>query len=125
MCTGDNLDTAIAISRNAGIVTDAQLGESKYTAMTGKEFREEVGGLIKVPNPDKKDKEINAVKDMNMVLFNLLNFFGAALLTISLTVNYNLPTLVLEIVWMGIALFGLARAFRERRKAAKKGDGAA
>lgn len=66
----------------------------------------------------------NAVKDMNMVLFNLMNFVGAALLAISLTVNYNLPTLVLEFVWMGIALFGLARAFRERRKAAKQGDDA-
>lgn len=66
----------------------------------------------------------NVVKDMNMVLFNLVNFAGAALLAISLTVNYNLPTLVLEFVWMGIALFGLARAFRKRRKAAEQGDGA-
>ncbi len=56
------------------------------------------------------------VKDMNMVLFNLVNFLGAALLTVSLTVNFNLPTMVLEIVWMAIALFGLARALLDRRK---------
>lgn len=58
----------------------------------------------------------NVVKDMNMVLFNLVNFTGAALLTVSLTVNFNLPTMVLEIVWMAIALFGLARALLARRK---------
>jgi hypothetical protein len=58
----------------------------------------------------------NVVKDMNMVLFNLVNFLGAALLTVSLTVNFNLPTMVLESVWMGIALFGLARGLRARRK---------
>lgn len=57
----------------------------------------------------------NVVKDMNMVLFNLVNFIGAALLTVSLTVNFNLPTMVLEIVWMAIALFGLARALLARR----------
>ncbi len=58
----------------------------------------------------------NVVKDMNMVLFNLVNFIGAALLTVSLTVNFNLPTMVLEIVWMAIALFGLARTLLARRK---------
>jgi len=55
MCTGDNIDTAIAISKNAGIVTKEQLEASKYTAMTGKEFREAVGGLKQVDHPDKKD----------------------------------------------------------------------
>lgn len=57
----------------------------------------------------------NISRAMNMVLFNLVNFVGAALLTVSLTVNFNLPTLVLEIVWMGIALLGLARAVWARR----------
>ena len=60
----------------------------------------------------------NVAKATNMVLFNALNFVGAALLAVSLTVNYNLPTLVLEFVWMAIALFGLARAFRAHRRAA-------
>lgn len=58
----------------------------------------------------------NVTRDMNMVLFNLMNLIGAALLTVSLTVNFNLPTMVLEIVWMGIALFGLGRALQARRK---------
>jgi len=56
----------------------------------------------------------NMTARMNLLLFNVLNFFGAALLAVSLTVNYNLPTMVLEIVWMGIALFGIAKALRAR-----------
>ena len=56
----------------------------------------------------------NMAARMNLLLFNVLNFFGAALLAVSLTVNYNLPTMVLEIVWMGIALFGIAKALRAR-----------
>ena len=58
----------------------------------------------------------NISKKMNMVAFNAMNLLGAALLTVSLTVNYNLPTLVLEIVWMIIALFGLVRALSARRR---------
>ncbi|WP_336986244.1 CBU_0592 family membrane protein [Altererythrobacter aquiaggeris] len=60
----------------------------------------------------------NVVKQMNMILFNLTNFAGAVLLTISLLVNFNLPTLVLEIVWMAIALFGLGKELIQRRRAA-------
>jgi len=56
----------------------------------------------------------NVSQSMNLLLFNAVNFIGAALLAISLTVNYNLPTMVLEIVWMAIALFGIAKALRQR-----------
>jgi len=61
MCTGDNIDTAIAISKNAGIVTKEQLQESNYTAMTGKNFREAVGGLRTV---DIDGKEVKIVSNM-------------------------------------------------------------
>ena len=61
----------------------------------------------------------NMAKQMNLLLFNAVNFVGAALLAISLTVNYNLPTMVLEIVWMGIALFGMVKALRDRSAAAR------
>ena len=54
---------------------------------------------------------------MNLLLFNVLNFIGAALLTVSLTVNFNLPTMVLEIIWMVIALLGIAKALRQRAAA--------
>ena len=45
MCTGDNIDTAIAISKNAGILTE-NTPMHEYTCMTGKNFRETVGGLV-------------------------------------------------------------------------------
>jgi hypothetical protein len=57
----------------------------------------------------------NLTAQMNALWFNVANFLGAALLTISLTVNFNLPTMVLEIVWMAIALFGITKALMVRR----------
>jgi len=49
MCTGDYIETAIAISKEAGIVTQKDIDESedskKWSCMTGKDFREYVGGL--------------------------------------------------------------------------------
>lgn len=65
MCTGDNIDTAIAISQNAGIVTEEQLAASKFTAMTGKDFREAVGGLKTVPHPKDEGKTIDKVGNMS------------------------------------------------------------
>ena len=59
----------------------------------------------------------NLSKAMNMVLFNLVNLLGALLLIVSLTVNFNLPTMVLEIVWVCIALFGLFRIWIGKRRA--------
>ena len=44
-----------------------------------------------------------------------VNLAGAALLTVSLLVNTNLASLVLEGFWAAIAIWGLAKAFRERR----------
>ena len=57
----------------------------------------------------------NLTTQMNALWFNVSNFVGAALLTVSLTVNYNLPTMVLEVVWMAIAIFGIIRALRMQK----------
>ena len=57
----------------------------------------------------------NLTTQMNALWFNVSNLVGAALLTVSLTVNYNLPTMVLEIVWMAIAIFGIVKALRARK----------
>lgn len=46
------------------------------------------------------------------LLSGVLNFIGAALLAMSLTVHYNLPALLLEIAWAAIALVGLLRLTR-------------
>jgi len=63
MCTGDNIDTAIAISKNAGIVTEEECKRSQYSCMTGKDFRETVGGLVKMEDPNDNKKTISCVKD--------------------------------------------------------------
>lgn len=44
-----------------------------------------------------------------------VNLLGAALLTVSLLVNLNLASLVLEFFWAAIALWGLAKAWRMRQ----------
>lgn len=45
MCTGDNIDTAKAISKNAGIVTQDEIDNKPYSCMTGKQFRDKVEGI--------------------------------------------------------------------------------
>lgn len=66
MCTGDNIDTATAISINAKIVTQEEIDASeesvRYSCMTGKDFRTEVGGLKKMF--DAEGKEIEVVSNM-------------------------------------------------------------
>jgi hypothetical protein len=47
-----------------------------------------------------------------------VNLLGAALLTVSLLVNMNPPSLVLEGFWAAIAIWGLAKAFLARRRGA-------
>ncbi len=58
MVTGDNIDTAIAISKEAGIIRDDfQNNEEGYVCMTGKQFREAIGGLVTRMNVEKKVEE--------------------------------------------------------------------
>ncbi|MBK5265174.1 MAG: hypothetical protein JJE34_08085 [Alphaproteobacteria bacterium] len=49
--------------------------------------------------------------------YNIVNLLGAVLLSISLMVHYNLASLILEFVWSGFALLGIAKAVRARRRA--------
>lgn len=56
----------------------------------------------------------NFAKELNKVLFNLLNLAGAVLLLISLWVNFNLAAFVLETVWGVVALVGLAVSLRKK-----------
>ena len=48
MVTGDNIDTAIAISKQAHIITDADLADNEegYVCMTGGRFRDMIGGEV-------------------------------------------------------------------------------
>lgn len=65
MCTGDNLDTAVAISKQAGIITDADLANCEdgygYVCMEGKKFREIVGGLTSKQDPLNPGQVIESV----------------------------------------------------------------
>ena len=56
----------------------------------------------------------NVAKQLNFLLFNLLNLIGALLLIASLTVHFNMASMALEIVWACIALFGLVQVFRRK-----------
>jgi hypothetical protein len=59
----------------------------------------------------------NLAKAMNLVLFNLLNLVGSVMLAASLVVHFNMASMILEIVWAAIALFGLAKALTTRARA--------
>lgn len=52
----------------------------------------------------------NAAARPNFMAYNAINLLGAILLGLSLTVHYNLPSLVLEFVWGLVAIFGLVKA---------------
>ena len=51
----------------------------------------------------------------NLFLLHGTNLAGAALLTVSLLVHTNWPSLVLEGFWAAIAVWGLVKAVRDRR----------
>lgn len=53
--------------------------------------------------------------DPNPLILHGTNLAGAGLLTISLLVHTNWPSLVLEGFWAAIAVWGLAKALRARR----------
>jgi hypothetical protein len=57
----------------------------------------------------------NVSPAMDKRLFNAMNLVGAILLLISLSVDFNLPSVVLESVWGIIALIGLIAAIRGNR----------
>jgi magnesium-transporting ATPase (P-type) len=48
MVTGDNIDTAIAISKQAHIVNEEDLADNEegYVCMTGEKFRDMIGGEV-------------------------------------------------------------------------------
>ena len=55
-------------------------------------------------------------KDPNPFILHGTNLTGAALLTVSLLVHTNWPSLVLEGFWAAIAIWGLVKAMRDRRR---------
>ena len=52
--------------------------------------------------------------DADSVMFSALNALGAVLILISLSVNFNLSSVIIEIFWLGISLFGLFKSLANR-----------
>lgn len=57
------------------------------------------------------------VLDATGLAFPLVNLAGSLLITVSLQVNFNLASALMEAFWIGISLFGIVRWMRERRAA--------
>ena len=57
----------------------------------------------------------NYAARLDKLWFNLINLVAAAMLLVSLWINFNLAAFVLEAVWAAIALIGLIGALRARR----------
>ena len=55
-------------------------------------------------------------EDPDPFILHGTNLTGAALLTVSLLVHTNWPSLVLEGFWAAIAIWGLVKAMRDRRR---------
>lgn len=54
--------------------------------------------------------------DVKAPAYSLLNGGGAALIIISLTVDFNLSAMVIEVAWLGISLFGLYQAVGKKKR---------
>jgi hypothetical protein len=48
------------------------------------------------------------------LVFPVLNFIGAGLITLSLFHDWNLPAFLIETCWMVISLYGIWRYYRGR-----------
>lgn len=56
----------------------------------------------------------NIADPVRLLPYNLVNLAGAILLTLSLLVHFNLASLLLEIVWMAIAIYGIVKALGKK-----------
>ena len=57
----------------------------------------------------------------NGPVYQLLNAIGAAAIIVSLVYQFNLASMLLEIAWLLISLYGLAVGIRHRRAASEAG----
>ena len=58
----------------------------------------------------------------NQLLYSILNFLGSGMILISLFHEFNFPSFVVEVAWVFISGFGIARWFfrRSRTEAIQK-----
>lgn len=73
MVTGDVKDTAIAISKKAGILDeDYDYEADKHVVMTGAEFREFVGGKKEIKSQDEDGNETTKYEVGNLYNFQIV-----------------------------------------------------
>tara|TARA_B110000046_G_C12701049_1_gene276593 strand:- start:41 stop:283 length:243 start_codon:yes stop_codon:yes gene_type:complete len=53
--------------------------------------------------------------DVKKITFSVLNAIGAALILVSLYVDYNLPAVTIEVAWIFISLYGIYAAIRRKK----------
>ena len=53
--------------------------------------------------------------DVKKITFSVLNAIGAALILVSLYVDYNLPAVTIEVAWNLISLYGIYAAIRRKK----------
>ena len=53
--------------------------------------------------------------------YQLLNLFGASGVLVSLWGTFNLSVFLLELAWVGVSLYGIARSVRARRSRDPRG----
>jgi predicted membrane protein len=59
--------------------------------------------------------QTNRLQAANPV-YSAMNGLGALLIIISLLINWNLSAFIVEIFWLLISLYGLAKYFRHKRQ---------
>lgn len=54
------------------------------------------------------------------IQYQLLNLVGAILLLISLFVHFNLGSFIIEVFWIGITIYGIAKNIKEKKSKKKE-----
>ena len=60
--------------------------------------------------------------DVQDIIYSGANLLGAALITVSLLFEFNFSAFLIQICWMAISLFGIARYCQRRRDRNAGGD---
>lgn len=57
----------------------------------------------------------------DMLRHSLVNLIGAVAILISLLESWNLPSFIIEVVWITVSLYGIGRWWRTRRLELRQG----
>ncbi len=52
--------------------------------------------------------------DLKSLAYSLINALGAVLIIVSLLYNFNLSSMIIELVWLSISLYAIVRYFLQR-----------